>query len=157
MLDVVAGLVDQAVPADAACWSTFDPATMMITSSIGRDLDESRDAEVRFFELEYALDTPGQYRTLASDGTATAVIDATDDVDDDRTASALYEHLDALGVRQQLRVVLHDQGAAWGGSGLMRASGFGCVHRRRAAIPHADRATDRVRHPGRARAQQHPN
>jgi DNA-binding CsgD family transcriptional regulator len=124
LLDRVATLVDRVVPADASCWSTFDPATTMVTSSIGRDLDEHGAAEVRFFELEYALDTPGQYRHLAVAGDGVAVIDAATPVTDDGLdTAALYQHLGTLGVRQQLRVVLHDQGAGWGGAGLMRGPG----------------------------------
>ena len=40
LLCTVDGLVDQVVPADASCWSTFDPATTMLTSAVGRNLDE---------------------------------------------------------------------------------------------------------------------
>jgi len=76
LLDTMAGLVDEAVPADAACWSTFDPATTMVTSAIGRNLDEGGEAAARFFELEYGLDVPGQYRQLASAGETVVMQDS---------------------------------------------------------------------------------
>jgi DNA-binding CsgD family transcriptional regulator len=120
LLDVVAGIVDQAVPADASCWSTFDPATTMVTASIGRDLDEGGSgAEVRFFELEYAIEAPGQYRSLSNREPA-VLLDATAAPHDDGAAAA-SEHLRMMGVGQQLRVLLHDHGVGWGGAGLMRA------------------------------------
>jgi DNA-binding CsgD family transcriptional regulator len=122
LLDVVAGLVDEAVPADAACWSTFDPATTMVTSAIGRDLDEHGDAAARFFELEYAVDAPGQYRSLVETRSPTVVLDA-DMATRDHGAAVTSEHLQSMGVQQELRVLLHDHGVGWGGAGLMRASG----------------------------------
>ncbi len=68
-----AALLEQAVPSDASCWSTFDPATTMVTSAVGRNLDEQGPAAIRFFELEYARDTPGQYRSLLGHSTDTAL------------------------------------------------------------------------------------
>ena len=68
LLCAVDGLVDQVVPADASCWSTFDPATTMLTSAVGRNLDEDGEDAVRFMELEYVLQAPGHYRGLMSSG-----------------------------------------------------------------------------------------
>ena len=54
------------VPADASCWSTFDPATTMLTSAVGRNIDEDSSDAVRFMELEYVTQAPGHYRGLMS-------------------------------------------------------------------------------------------
>jgi DNA-binding CsgD family transcriptional regulator len=121
LLDRIAGLVDEAVPADASCWSTFDPATTMVTSAIGRGLDEQGDDAVRFFELEYALDAPGQYRAIASSGGNSATLDAAAPAPDAGHA-ATREHLQLMGIGQELRILFHQHGAAWGGAGLMRST-----------------------------------
>ena len=68
LLCAVDALVDQVVPADASCWSTFDPATTMVTSAVGRNLDEQGEDAVRFMELEYAMQAPGHYRGLVAAG-----------------------------------------------------------------------------------------
>ena len=62
LLCAVDELVDQVVPADASCWSTFDPATTMLTSAVGRNIDEDSSDAVRFMELEYVTQAPGHYR-----------------------------------------------------------------------------------------------
>ncbi len=121
LLRAISALVDEAVPSDATCWSTFDPATTMVTAAIGRDLDETGDAAIRFFELEYGLDTAGQYRRLTTSDSPVAVLDTAAPPTDDDTA-ALRGHLDQLGVRQELRVLFREQGEGWGGAGLMRAT-----------------------------------
>ncbi len=124
LLDTVAGLVDQAVPSDASCWSTFDPATTMVTSAVGRGLDEHSPEAGRFFELQYAQSAPGQYRQLAVRGTTTIVLDAQASIADDG-AAAVRDHLRSMGFGQELRMLLHRNGAGWGGAGLLRAPDAG--------------------------------
>jgi DNA-binding CsgD family transcriptional regulator len=121
VLDRVSLLVDEAVPSDASCWSTFDPATAMVTAAIGKNVDEGGAAAARFFELEYALDSPGQYRQLAAGQTTVAVLHAEGPSPDLGTA-ALRDHLADMGVGAELRLLLRDQHASWGGAGLMRAT-----------------------------------
>jgi DNA-binding CsgD family transcriptional regulator len=123
LLCAVDGLVDQVVPADASCWSTFDPATTMLTSAVGRNLDEDGDDAVRYMELEYVAQAPGHYRELMSSGDPLIVQDAATA----RPASAEHaqvgEHLAAMGLGQELRIVLRHQRTGWGGAGLMRRTG----------------------------------
>ena len=123
LLCAVDGLVDQVVPADASCWSTFDPATTMLTSAVGRNLDEDGDDAVRFMELEYVTQAPGHYRGLMSSGDPLIVQHAVVA----RPASAEHaqvgEHLAAMGLGQELRIVLRHQRTGWGGAGLMRRTG----------------------------------
>jgi DNA-binding CsgD family transcriptional regulator len=121
VLDRVARLVDEAVPSDASCWSTFDPATSMVTAAIGKNIDERGAAAARFFELEYALDSPGQYRELATSQRTVAVLHAEGPASDLGTA-AVRDHLAVMGVGAELRLLLRDQHAPWGGAGLMRAT-----------------------------------
>jgi DNA-binding CsgD family transcriptional regulator len=121
LLTATAERFEEAVPTDASCWSTFDPATTMVTSAVGRNLDEGGPAAARFFELEYVLDTPDQYRDLAATRRSTALLvaDARDEPGDGH--AAVREHLTDLGVAQELRVLFQHHDAGWGGVGLMRS------------------------------------
>jgi DNA-binding CsgD family transcriptional regulator len=127
LLSATAERVEEAVPTDASCWSTFDPATAMVTSAVGRNLDERGRAAARFFELEYAVDTPGQYRSLVGTGRRTVLLGAADtpSAADPDGQAAVSEHLDDMGVAQELRVLFEHQDAGWGGVGLMRAESSG--------------------------------
>lgn len=122
LLCAVDELVDQVVPADATCWSTFDPATTMLTSAVGRNLDEGGEDAVRFMELEYVTQAPGHYRELVSSQDPLVVQGAAD-----RPASEAHAqisaHLAAMGLGQELRIVLRHQRTGWGGAGLMRRTG----------------------------------
>ena len=152
LLCAVDALVDQVVPADASCWSTFDPATTMLTSAVGRNLDEDGDDAVRFMELEYVTQAPGHYRGLMSSGDAVIVQHAVVA----RPASAEHaqfgEHLAAMGLGQELRIVLRHQRTGWGGAGADATDRRGPVRRRRAAVPAPRRPVDHGRHQGIARA-----
>lgn len=122
LLCEVDALVDRVVPTDASCWSTFDPATTMVTSAVGRNLDEDGQDAVRFMELEYVTQAPGHYRGLLTSNDGLVVHEATP-----RPASAelalVGEHLAAMGLGQELRIVLRHQRTGWGGAGLMRQTG----------------------------------
>lgn len=123
LLCAVDALVDQVVPADASCWSTFDPATTMLTSAVGRNLDESGNDAVRFMELEYVTQAPGHYRGLLSAQTPLIVQDATSSPPASAGHAEVGEHLASMGIGQELRVVLRHRRAGWGGAGLMRRTG----------------------------------
>ena len=123
LLCAVDGLVDQVVPADASCWSTFDPATTMLTSAVGRNLDEDGDDAVRFMELEYVTQAPGHYRGLMSSGDPLIVQDAVAARPASDEHAQVGEHLAAMGLGQELRIVLRHQRTGWGGAGLMRRTG----------------------------------
>lgn len=122
LLCAVDELVDRVVPADASCWSTFDPATTMLTSAVGRNLDEGGADAVRFLELEYVTQAPGHYRGLVSRQDPLLVQHAAD-----RTAGEEHaqvgDHLAAMGLGQELRIVLRHKRTGWGGAGLMRRTG----------------------------------
>jgi DNA-binding CsgD family transcriptional regulator len=123
LLCVVDELVDQVVPADASCWSTFDPATTMLTSAVGRNLDEESDDAVRFMELEYVTAAPGHYRELTSSAEGVVVWNATSSGPVSAEVAQIGEHLAAMGLGQELRIVLRHQRTGWGGAGLMRRIG----------------------------------
>ena len=123
LLCVVDGLVDQVVPADASCWSTFDPATTMLTSAVGRNLDEDGGDAVRFMELEYVTAAPGHYRGLTSSAEGLVVWNAATSGPVRAEVAQIGEHLAAMGLGQELRIVLRHQRTGWGGAGMMRRAG----------------------------------
>jgi DNA-binding CsgD family transcriptional regulator len=123
LLCAVDALVDQVVPADASCWSTFDPATTMVTSAVGRNIDEQGDDALRFMELEYVTQAPGHYRGLVAANDPLVVQDATPARWPSAEHAVVGEHLAAMGLGQELRIVLRHQRAGWGGAGLMRRAG----------------------------------
>ena len=127
LLYLVDDLVDQVVPADASCWSTFDPATTMLTSAIGRNLDENGEDAVRFMELEYVTQAPGHYRQLMAGPDGLAVQHAAGRHDSAELAE-VGEHLAAMGFGQELRIVLRHQRTGWGGAGLMRRTNAAPFH-----------------------------
>ena len=123
LLVTVDSLVDQVVPADASCWSTFDPATTMLTSAVGRNLDEGGDDAVRFMELEYVAQAPGHYRSLLHRGDPLVVQAGAGARTTTADHAPVGEHLAAMGVGQELRMLLRHQRTGWGGAGLMRRAG----------------------------------
>ena len=123
LLCAVDALVDQVVPTDASCWSTFDPATTMVTSAVGRNLDEEGDDAVRFMELEYVTQVPGHYRGLVAAGDPLIVQHAAPSPPASAGSAEVGEHLAAMGLGQELRIVLRHQRTGWGGAGLMRRTG----------------------------------
>jgi DNA-binding CsgD family transcriptional regulator len=123
VLCAVDGLVDRVVPADASCWSTFDPATTMLTSAVGRNLDEDGGDAVRFMELEYVAQAPGHYRGLMSSDDPLVVQHAAVTRSAGDGEAQVGEHLAAMGLGQELRLVLRHQRTGWGGAGLMRRTG----------------------------------
>jgi DNA-binding CsgD family transcriptional regulator len=123
LLCAVDELVDQVVPSDASCWSTFDPATTMVTSAVGRNLDEGGDEAVRFMELEYVVQAPGHYRGLMAGDEPIVVQHAAPAQLVTAEHAQVGDHLAAMGLGQELRIVLRHQRTGWGGAGLMRRTG----------------------------------
>lgn len=121
LLAVVAETVDRAIPTDAACWSTFDPATTMVTSAVGRNVDEHGPAAARFFEVEYTTDTPGRYAAMLEAARTTEVVDI--DAAVGPAAAPMRSHLSDMGIGQELRLLGIFNGSGWAGAGLMRQNG----------------------------------
>lgn len=122
LLASVSEAVHAAVPSDASCYCTFDPATTMVTSAVGRNLDENGRAAARFFELEYGRETPAQYQRLLASRAVSEVVDVAR-LDATEGHVAVREHLTEMGVGQEMRFLCTHQGAAWAGAGLMRSVG----------------------------------
>jgi DNA-binding CsgD family transcriptional regulator len=106
------------VPAEAWCWPTADPATLLVTGSLGEGMPE--EAAPRFFEIEYTLDDFNKFAELATAPPGAATLA-------DATATELehsprwVEIFGPLGYGDDLRAALKVDGACWGYLALHRA------------------------------------
>lgn len=105
------------VPFDAAFCATVDPATLLFTSAVLRDIPW--EATPRFLANEFLQDDVNKFRSLAA---ARSPVDWLDRATaDDRAASSRYREIMApLGLGDELRAAFRAGGACWG---------FLCVHR----------------------------
>lgn len=105
------------VPFDAAFCATVDPATLLFTGAVLREIPW--EATPRFLVNEFLEDDVNKFRSLAA---APSPVDWLDRATaDDRSASARYREIMApLGLGDELRAAFRAGGACWG---------FLCVHR----------------------------
>jgi DNA-binding CsgD family transcriptional regulator len=122
LLEGVIAAVATAVPVEATCWSTFDPATTLLTGAVGVDLDDDPAGFERFLRLEFAESGVDRFRDLAAAGRTVAVTGEGDDHRREREERA-RDHLAPMGVAHELRYVLRDAGGCWAGAGMFRAAG----------------------------------
>ena len=122
LLEGVIAAVATAVPVEATCWSTFDPATTLLTGAVGVDLDDDPAGFERFLRLEFADSGVDRFRDLAAAGRTVAVLGEGDDHRAAREERA-RDHLAPMGVEHELRYVLRDAGGCWAGAGMFRGPG----------------------------------
>lgn len=107
----------RAVPFDAWCWPTADPATGLVTGADGRDIPPGQTR--RFFEIEYTEPDFTKFGELArGPAHAGALSDATGG---DLQRSPRYREIfGPAGIGEDLRVALLVDGACWGYLALHR-------------------------------------
>lgn len=105
------------VPFDAAFCATVDPATLLFTGAVLREIPW--EASSRFLANEFLEDDVNKFRSLAA---ARSPVDWLDRITGQRrAASARYREIMApLGFGDELRAAFRAGGACWG---------FLCVHR----------------------------
>lgn len=105
------------VPFDAAFCATVDPATLLFTGAVLREIPW--EATPRFLANEFLEDDVNKFRSLA---TARSPVDWLDRVTaHERAASRRYREIMApLGLGDELRAAFRAGGACWG---------FLCIHR----------------------------
>ncbi|HEY8491486.1 MAG TPA: helix-turn-helix transcriptional regulator [Dehalococcoidia bacterium] len=116
-----------AVPFDAWCWSTADPATLLITSSLGEGIPG--ELARRFFEIEYGEPDVQKLASLVTRrppvGTLQEATGGTLSL-----STRWRELFGPCGMGDELRAALVEDGACWG---------YLSLHRRRDAPPFAPR------------------
>src|SRR6476661_1380598 len=108
------------VPADAWCFPTADPATLMITGNVGEGLPA--EAAPRFFEIEYSLEDFNKFAELARRPSPFGTLREATGGDMSRSPR-WREVFHPLGLDDDLRAALVADGACWGYLALHRASG----------------------------------
>jgi DNA-binding CsgD family transcriptional regulator len=105
------------VPADAWCFPTADPATLMITGNVGEGLPA--EAAPRFFEIEYSLDDFNKFAELARRPSPVGSLREATGGDLSRSAR-WREVFHPLGLNDDLRAALVADGVCWGYLALHR-------------------------------------
>ena len=116
----VARVLRRVVPFDAACWSTTDPATLLITSALSDGLSARQTP--RFFELEYLAQAEDRFRVLARSALPVRAIN----YERDEAAGDGLRYRDVLapnGQAHELRAAFVIDGFCWGTASLFRAMG----------------------------------
>lgn len=114
-------LVRRAVPYDAMCIGSIDPATHILTDSAKVGLVDSGDPEFLFHE--YAVADVNQFADMAHSDIAVGVL--SESTGGDPMRSARYRNVvkPLLGVEHELRGVARVGGLMWGAYAIYRESG----------------------------------
>lgn len=115
-LEIMAAL-RQAVPADAWCIGTTDPATLMMTSSVGEGFPMKLAA--RFVEIEYTEADFNKFADLARRTPPVGLLVAATGGQLEKSAR-WRECCRPAGLRDELRAALVVDGVCWGGLDLAR-------------------------------------
>ena len=116
--NTVLELLRRAVPYDAVCLATSDPATGLLTGRHHIDLGDSRDAE--FAHLEYEVDDINQFRDIATRKEPVGVL-ALDTDGAPETSVRWREFLmPHFGIHHELRAAFRADGQVWGLLGVYR-------------------------------------
>lgn len=106
----------KAVPFDAACWHTLDPATLLETSHVVENLPFENP---RASELEYLYEDFNQFAALARGARHSGILrEATGGVPE--RSRRYRELIRPFGLQAELRGAFVTQGSAWGALGLLR-------------------------------------
>jgi DNA-binding CsgD family transcriptional regulator len=114
-------VIRRAVPFDAMCMGTADPATNLLTSSRKVDMDEIGDEKFLFHE--YAVRDVAQYSELATRPVGVSIL--SHETDGDQRASARFREVvqPLIGADHELRGVTRVGGLMWGAYAMYREAG----------------------------------
>ncbi|WP_460772111.1 helix-turn-helix transcriptional regulator [Microbacterium sp. GXF7504] len=121
-MDEALVLIRRAVPADAACFATVDPSTVMLSASHRHDLENSGGAD--FFFYEYAVgEDVALFADLARRTFGVGIL--RDETGGDPARSTRYSNLvrPVIGAEHELRGVARRGGTTWGAFALYRTAG----------------------------------
>jgi DNA-binding CsgD family transcriptional regulator len=108
----------RAIDFDRSCWHTVDPGTVLMTSSVNRDIGCSG---AWLAEYEYVVEDVNKWAFLARTGRlAAATSQATHG---DLMRSPRHRSHDGLGIGDELRGSMVDHEGYWAAVGLLRDSG----------------------------------
>lgn len=121
-MDEAVAALETVVPFVAACLSTLDPATSMISSvrKVG-DLNGRNDSDIAWAQIEYGGDDPTSTTAMVAAGqVSVGVHDMMGDVEQSLRMSELM--IPQFGFRDEARVLFTDRTGAWGTVCMFRGS-----------------------------------
>ncbi|WP_460776536.1 helix-turn-helix transcriptional regulator [Microbacterium sp. GXF7504] len=122
----VSDVLARAVPFDAICVGTVDPATSLLTRSHKIGLDGVGDRTFLFWE--YAQTDYAHFLELSTRTVGVSILE--EETDGDKNASGRFREVVAteIGAEHELRGVARTGGALWGTYALYREGGPGFNH-----------------------------
>jgi DNA-binding CsgD family transcriptional regulator len=116
-------IVGRAVPFDAMCVATTDPATGFFTGSVKQDIDEDDELNYEFAVHEYATEDVNQFVDLARRRIGVGIL--RDDTGGDPSRSDRFSEMvhPVFNAEHELRAVARSSGSMWGAYALYRRSG----------------------------------
>lgn len=120
-MDEAAAAMAAVVPFIAGCFSTVDPATAMISSTLKLgDIRGRNESDVQWAQIEYGGDDPTAFtRMLAAGRVALGVAHETSG-DVERSVRMADLLLPRFGYHDEARVLLSDRSGAWGSLSVFR-------------------------------------
>jgi DNA-binding CsgD family transcriptional regulator len=116
LFDHASRVLRKAIPFDAACWHTLDPATLLETSHYVENLPFENP---RASELEYLYDDFNQFATLANAPQRSGILSEATGGEPERSRR-YRELIRPFGLGAELRAAFVTQAAGWGAVGLLR-------------------------------------
>jgi DNA-binding CsgD family transcriptional regulator len=112
-----------AVPWEAACVGTHDPATQMLTSARKYGaLTANNEHDSLFGLIEYGAGEETSFHSLVRSGTRAIGMHATEAVDTDRSERMNRLMRPVYGFADEARLIFRDSAAAWGCIALFRGT-----------------------------------
>jgi DNA-binding CsgD family transcriptional regulator len=114
-------LLRPAVPFEAACSATLDPATHLITDTVKVAIGDEHDQQ--WAQLEYEVDDYAKFIELARRPVRVTTVELETDGDPSRSCRLQELLRPAFGIGHELRAATGVDGAVWGGICLFREEG----------------------------------
>ncbi|MFN8592250.1 MAG: LuxR C-terminal-related transcriptional regulator [Thermomicrobiales bacterium] len=119
LLQRTARRLHDAVPYDAYCWGTIDPATLLVTSKVAEHFPAISPA--LFAEHEYLMEDINKLSALSRRSRPVGILGQITDGEPQR--SARYRGILApAGLEREMRAALVGGGSCWGGANLFRTA-----------------------------------
>ncbi|HYJ49629.1 MAG TPA: helix-turn-helix transcriptional regulator [Microbacterium sp.] len=122
-MDEVTEAVQRAVPFDAGCLSTLDPATALVSSSrkVGA-LTGSNDGDITWAKIEYGSEDPTTFTRILLAGKVAIGVHNTLDGDLDQSVRMAEFMVPFFDFLDEARAVFADKAGAWGAISLFRGA-----------------------------------